>query len=85
MGRVGKAGLEEAGNVGCVEGNKPASAVLHMKATVTVGARMLSKVFVIIGDLKRWGECICAKRIREKGVSGAGHVAAATAVANIAC
>ena len=55
-----------------VGGIRLASAVSHVIATVTVGAHALSKVFVIVGDLKRWGECVCAKCIREKGVSGAG-------------
>ena len=52
MGRVSEAGSEEAGNVGCVEGDKPAGAVSRMKATVAVGACVLSEVFVIVGDLK---------------------------------
>ena len=52
MGRVGEAGSEEAGNAGCVKGNKPAGAVSHMKAMVAVGACMPSKVFIIVGDLE---------------------------------
>ena len=48
-----------------------------MKAMVAVGACALSKVFIIVGDLERWGECVCAMRISGKGVGGVGHVAAA--------
>jgi len=77
VGRVGKAGSEEAGNVGHVGGDKLAGAVSHMKATVMVGARALNEVFVIVGDLEQWGECVCAMRVSGKGVGGAGHVAAA--------
>jgi len=77
VGRVGEAGSEEAGNMGRVGGDKLAGAVSRMKATVVVGACALSEVFVIVGDLERWGECVCAMRVRGKSVGGAEHVAAA--------
>jgi len=60
-----------------IGGIKLAGAVLRMKAVVMVRAHALSEVFIIGGDLKRWGECVCAICISGKGVGSAGHVAAA--------
>jgi len=60
-----------------IGGVKLAGAVLRVKAAVAVRAHALSEVFVIVGDLERRGECICAMRVSGKGVGGAGHVAAA--------